>query len=116
MYVSYSFVCVQVIDTGNIKQQQGNPDGVCLFTLPSSFLSSVVSYLSLYIQLLLLLFVFITLHTNKYMLYCGLNMYSIVCLFGIRTIAKDRWSSRPDSLMKVPSVHIVVFSFPLVSL
>ena len=35
-YVTYSFVCVQVINTGSVKQQQGNPDGVCLFTLPSS--------------------------------------------------------------------------------
>ena len=115
MYVSYSFVSVQVINTGNIKQQQGNPDGVCLFTLLSSFLSTVVSYLSLHVQSSLL-FVFLTLHTHKYMLHCGLSTYSVVCLFGIRTIAKDRWSSRPDSLMKVPSVHIVVFSFPLVSL
>ena len=72
MYVSYSFVCVQVINTGNVKQQQGNPDGVGLFTLLSSFLSTVVSYLSLYIQLLLIVFITCT-RTSTYMLCCGLT-------------------------------------------
>ena len=48
MHVTYSFVCIQVVSTGNVIQQQENPDGVCLCGFLSGFLSNVVLYLYLH--------------------------------------------------------------------
>ena len=74
MHVTYFFVCVQVVSTGNVMQQQGNTDGVCLCGFLSGFLSSVVPICHSTVSRCCCL----CLHTHKYVLYCQLNMYTVV--------------------------------------
>ena len=87
MHVTYFFTCVQVVSTGNVIQQEGNLDGVCL----CGFLSAVVQYLSLHIQPLLL-FVFTYLaHAQVYAM--QLNMYSVVYMFNMDLLKTGSLSS-----------------------